>query len=85
MITTCRYPSKETREKAKEIAGKHKEKYISRGKHTIETLVEMARKRGDKQIKIVKETSKKPKTIAIIKINENQDWTWSKTMDIGEA
>ncbi|MBU0532521.1 hypothetical protein KKB44_03440 [Candidatus Micrarchaeota archaeon] len=75
MFTTGRYASKKSRDLARRLAKEKKESYISRGKHTIAQLTEMARKKGEENLHIIEERKKEPVKLALIKITETK-WQW---------
>ncbi|MGV8084905.1 MAG: hypothetical protein ACP5N9_01490 [Candidatus Bilamarchaeum sp.] len=76
MITTSRYASKETKDEAKKIAQKRAEKYIARGKKTIEKIVESARRSGEHKVLILEEKNNKPLKLSILQIDELGRWKW---------
>ena len=77
MYTTSRYASTGTRELARSLAKENGEEYLSRGKKTIEQLAQLARKKGESQIKIVEEKEGNPSIIATLLIDELGHWKWS--------
>ena len=76
MITTSRYASKETKAEAKKLSKINSQKYVARGKKTVEELVELARRTGEESIQILEEQEKQPKKISIIKVDELGRWKW---------
>ena len=76
MITTSRYASKETKTEAKKLSKINSQKYVARGKITVEELVELARRTGEESIQILEEQEKQPKKISIIKVDELGRWKW---------
>ena len=60
------------------MANDKKEKYIARGKKTVNQLAEFARKNGEEKISIIEEKEKKPHHLAIIRITELGSWTWEE-------
>ncbi|MBD3210010.1 hypothetical protein GF318_01365 [Candidatus Micrarchaeota archaeon] len=84
MYSTSRYASKETRELAKKLARENRESYISRGKHTIAQLAEIARKKGEERVHIVEEKSGRAALVATIKVDELGRWGWSGEEKVNE-
>lgn len=84
MITTSRYASEETRKLARKIAGKLGTFYASRGKKTIDSIVEYARKRGEAEILVVEEEEGKPVHLAAIEVNELGEWKWTWKKKVGD-
>ena len=76
MFTTSRYASEKARKLARKLAEENKEPYVSRGKHTIQQLAEIARKKGEERICVVED--KEPFVIATIKVSETGEWEWEK-------
>lgn len=76
MITTSRYASKETKTEAKKLSKINSQKYVARGKKTVEELVDLARRIGEESIQILEEHEKQPKKISIIKVDELGRWKW---------
>jgi len=74
MYTTSRYASEETRRKARKLASGAGEPYIARGKHTIDQLADIARRRGQHRISILQDRS----GIAVIEVGETGSWRWLK-------
>ncbi len=77
MFTTSRYSSEETRRKAGLIAKESKEPYIARGKKTIDSLVEEARRRGESMLNIIEERKGEAAIISMIRIDEMGRWAWA--------
>jgi len=77
MFTTSRYASEKSRNLALKLAKENKELFICRGKRTIASLVELARKKGEKKISIIEEEDGTPKKIAVISVSELGNWEWS--------
>lgn len=78
MFTTSRYASVETRKLARKLAGKNKDSYVSRGKHTIAELAAIARKKGERNIVIIEERGGKAALIATVEVNEKGEWKWAE-------
>lgn len=76
LFTTSRYASEETRNIAKKLARRQKEKYVARGKKTIDEVVAAARKNGDERITVVEEKGSKPYRIAVLAVDELGNWSW---------
>ena len=76
LITTSRYPSGETRKKARELATENTERYLARGKKTIRQLAEWARRNGEEIITILEERNNMPDKIVKIKVSEMGKWAW---------
>jgi rRNA maturation protein Rpf1 len=77
MFTTSRYASVETKKLARRLAEEKNGLFLSRGKKTIEELVEFARKRGEELIAIIEEEGGKPAKISRISVSETGKWSWS--------
>lgn len=77
MFTTSRYASESTRKLAQQMAKKDNEIFISRGKHTIAQLAEIARRKGEEHISIIEEQGKKPAVLVTITIMETGEWKWA--------
>jgi rRNA maturation protein Rpf1 len=75
MFTTSRYASVETKKLARTLAKENDELFLSRGKRTIEELVEFARKRGEAQISVVEDGN--PAKVCRITVSETGKWKWS--------
>jgi len=84
MITTSRYASGETRKAARRIAGKLGIPYISRGKKTIESIVEQARKKGESEVLVVEEEKGIPSAVSAIEVNELGGWKWTWKKKVSE-
>ena len=78
MITTSRYASEKTRKLAERLAGRLGTFYMSRGKKTIDSLAEYARRKGEEQIAVVEENS-----VAVIEISETR-WKWAGGMSLDD-
>lgn len=76
MFTTSRYASKKTKDLALKMAKENKERFISRGKHTIAQLVELARRNGEEKIFVIEERKKQPAVIVTIEVSELGEWRW---------
>jgi len=77
VFTTSRYSSEKTRREASLIAKGSGEPYVARGKKTIDTLVEEARRRGESVLNIIEERKGKASVISMIKIDEMGRWAWA--------
>jgi rRNA maturation protein Rpf1 len=77
MITTSRYVSKKTREFAKSLAREGNERYVARGKKTIDSLVDDARKKGEESIGVIEERGGEATLLARIKVDERGRWSWA--------
>ena len=77
MFTTSRYSSEETRRRAGLIAKENKEPYLARGKKTIDSLVEEARRRGESVLNIIEERKGEAAIVSTIKIDEMGRWAWA--------
>ena len=75
MYTTSRYASEETRRLAREMASRAGEPYIARGKHTIDQLAALARRKGERLIHILREGGAR---IAAVEVSETGAWKWIK-------
>ncbi len=84
MITTSRYASEKTRKLARSIADKLGTFYTSRGKITIDSIVEYARKKGEPEIHVVQEEDGVPVYVSVIEISELGEWKWTKKMKVSE-
>lgn len=82
MITTCRYASLETRKFAKYISKVFHFFYIARGRKTIDSIIELSRKKGVERILVLKEKNKKPISMDIIEIKENLEWNWFSSIEV---
>ena len=78
MMTTSRYSSEATRRFAKDLAKENGERYIARGKKTIDELAVLARKSGEETITIIEERGKKPALASRIRIDEQGCWRWEE-------
>ena len=78
MITTSRYASENTRKFARRLATKLETLYVSRGKKTIEGIVEHARKKGESEIIVVEEKDEVPEYVSVIEVSETGSWKWVK-------
>jgi rRNA maturation protein Rpf1 len=78
MLTTSRYASQETRKAAREMAGECGERYIARGKKTVEELARLARRAGEERITIIEEREGKPAKAATMIVDELGRWRWDK-------
>lgn len=77
MFTTSRYASADTKKLARRLAEENGGLFLSRGKKTIEKLVEFARKKGEDLITIIEEEGGKPAKISRISVSETGKWNWS--------
>ena len=77
MITTSRYSSDKTRRLARMMAKESDDGYVARGKKTIDSLAEAARRKGDTWILIVEEHGGEAAVIARIDIDEMGKWAWA--------
>ena len=84
MITTSRYASEKTRKLARRIADKLGTFYTSRGKKTIDSIVEYARKKGESEVYVVQEEDGVPVYISVIEVSELGEWKWAKKMKVSE-
>lgn len=74
MYTTSRYASKDTRSLAKSMAEKCGERYVARGKKTVASLAEDARRAGDSEITIIEEKGGAASHAAVIEVDELGRW-----------
>ncbi len=72
MFTTSRYAPLKAREMARRMAAEAGEPFLSRGKHTIEQLAGIARRKGERFISIVEENK-----IMRIEVDETGKWRWA--------
>jgi rRNA maturation protein Rpf1 len=79
MITTSRYASENTRKLAKKLAGRLGTFYTSRGKKTIDSLVDYARKKGEEEIAVVEGN-----TVSVIEVSETGKWKWAEKLAVDE-
>lgn len=77
MFTTSRYASPKTRGLARSMAAEAGEPFLSRGKHTVEQLAEIARRKGEEHISVIEESKGEPATIALIEVSETGKWKWA--------
>ena len=77
MITTSRYASQETRSLAQRMAKEKGQRYMARGKRTVDSLVSYARRMGEEHIEIVEEKDGVPARISQIKVDERGQWEWT--------
>lgn len=84
MITTSRYASEETRKLARKIAGRLRTFYASRGKKTIDSIVEYARRKGEAEILVVEEEDGKPVRVSAIEVDELGKWKWTWKKKVGD-
>ncbi len=78
MITTGRYASEKTRKLAERLAGRLGTFYISRGKKTIDSLAEYARRKGEEEVAVVEEDS-----VAVIEVSET-GWRWARRVSLDD-
>jgi rRNA maturation protein Rpf1 len=78
MFTTSRYASNETKILAKAMAQEAGAGYIARGKKTVDSLAQEARRQGDAEICIIEERKGRPAKVARITVDEAGKWSWSK-------
>lgn len=78
MYTTSRYASKDTRALAAAMAGGCGERYVARGKKTIEGLARDARKSGDATVSIIEERKGAAACIAVIAVDELGRWRFKE-------
>jgi len=71
MFTTSRYASPTAREMARRISAEAGEPFLSRGKHTIDQLAWIARRKGERHIFIVEESK-----VMSIEVDETGKWRW---------
>ncbi len=76
MITTSRYASKQARDFAIKLAKEKNERYVARGKRTIESLAALARRQGDETIYVIEEEEDSHCQVVMIKIDEKGGWKW---------
>jgi rRNA maturation protein Rpf1 len=77
MFTTSRYSSEGTRKVAGRIAKENGEPYVARGKKTIDSLVEEARRCGESTLNIIEERKGEAAIISTIRIDEMGKWAWA--------
>jgi len=77
MFTTSRYASEKARKAARKMAKENNEPFVSRGKHTIAELADLARRKGEERICIIEERKKQPAVVVTIKIDETGGWKWA--------
>ena len=77
MITTSRYASAGTRRLARSMAEESGERYVARGKKTIESLAQEARRQGDSEIKVIEERAGKAAVVATLSVDEIGKWRWA--------
>ena len=53
------------------------ELFISRGKHTIAQLADIARREGEEHISIIEEQGKRPAVLVMITVSETGEWKWA--------
>lgn len=78
MITTSRYASPETRDFARSMAREAGERFVARGKKTIEQLAALARRDGDGRVSIVEERGGKAALVASLRVDELGGWAWEE-------
>lgn len=71
MFTTSRYASLKARELARRMAVEAGEPFLSRGKHTIDQLAGIARRKGERHISIIEESK-----AMRIEVDETGKWRW---------
>jgi len=79
MITTSRYAPEEIRLEAKLQAGRSGEKYVARGKKTIEQIAQFARKNGDGHVFIICERRGGGSVTEKINIDPRGRWKWDES------
>jgi rRNA maturation protein Rpf1 len=84
LITTSRYASEETREYARRLAKESEERFVSRGKHTIDGLAGLARREGEERILIVEERDKRPSVLVTVLVDERGGWRWAEEKPIAD-
>ncbi len=75
MFTTSRYASLKLRSLALLFSGLFSSNYVSRGKKTIDSMVESARRAGDERLFVLNEKDES-QFIGAISINELGEWNW---------
>ena len=78
MITTGRYASEKTRKLAERLAGRLGTFYTGRGKKTIDSLAEYARRKGEEEIAVVEGNQ-----VAVIEISAT-GWKWLKKVSLDD-
>jgi rRNA maturation protein Rpf1 len=68
----------ETRSLARRMAAETSERYVARGKKTIEQLSELARKEGEESITVIEERGGKAALAAVIRVDERGRWSWAE-------
>ncbi len=84
MITTSRYSSEKTRRLAKSIAARLETFYVSRGKKSIDDIVDYARRKGESEIIVVEEEKGVPAFVAVIEVSETGAWKWVKRTGLSD-
>lgn len=80
LLTTSRNASVKTRFFSRELAESLPESiYFSRGKKGIQEAIDKARHEGKKLILLVQESNKKPSTVQLIKVQEN-NWDYGRQL-----
>jgi hypothetical protein len=77
MYTTSRYSSKKTRKLAGCEAKTRDERYIARGKKTIDSLAQEARRMGEETLHIIEERKGEAALVATIMIDAAGKWRWA--------
>lgn len=77
MITTSRYASAKTRSLARRMAREKGQRYLARGKRSIDSLVSYARRMGEETVSVVEEKDGEPASIAVIEVDEKGRWRWA--------
>ncbi|MFH0736979.1 MAG: hypothetical protein V1827_00285 [Candidatus Micrarchaeota archaeon] len=78
MFTTSRYASRSTRSLARSMAEANGEKYIARGKKTIDDLASYARRMGEDRMTIIEEKGGVASRIVVIDIDPGGKWSWGE-------
>ncbi|MEM3422391.1 MAG: hypothetical protein QXF35_03650 [Candidatus Bilamarchaeaceae archaeon] len=78
IVTTSRYASSRVRKEAIEFANNKKALYIARGKRTINSIVDLAWRKGHHLIIIFREKNGKVAGFDEIEIDQWGDWKWKK-------
>jgi rRNA maturation protein Rpf1 len=62
---------------ARRMAAESGERYVARGKKTVDSLAGAARALGDSRITIIEDESGSPARLAVIEVDELGRWRWA--------
>lgn len=78
MYTTSRYANEATRQLARRLAAKSGQRYLSRGKRTIDDIAILARRLGEAFVYVVRQEKGKPFSVSVMEILGDGGFEWKK-------